>query len=335
MPSRLVLLSMVVSFGCALPDTSGVAQESGGGCPPAECFNSNEVPHYGMHESNLFGQPDIQGFSLAVGGANHRARLTKDGIPFDLHVTHGRFAGRHASGSWLQGLGLVGGVITVNKSGSPFYEIVIIGVRTIPFAVGPGSVEAYDLRWRVAGSTAPATKNICPGPAKVADPRPDLLGMFPWETLVYEGDRFAPSTMTVNAIPDPNWFNYGCAGHTLAKLYLTRQTTASNPSWAERQASLKLMVGDYCGGGKTFTVAGTEYRWKGGVVNYWGTPTKLEARWDHRGAICLHHARLQDYPTPEFPNVGQMIHEECEWLPACTNLNFNDFAGALRVTALP
>ena len=290
-----------------------------------------------MHESNLFGVPDEQGFSLAVGGANHRAQITKDGIPFDLYVTQGRFVGRHASGAVIQGPALGGSVITVNHEGVPFYEIVIFRVRTLSFAVGTLPVEAYDLRWRLAGSSAPPVKNICPGPAKVLDPRPDLLGMEPWETLVYEGDRFAPSTMTVRAIPDPNWFNYGCAGHTLAKLYLTRQTAASNPSWAQRQASLKLMVGAYCpNSGKTFTVAGTPFRWKGGGVNFWSVPTKLEARWNQYGATCLNEPRLKDYPSPEFPEITAMIHAECPTLPACApNLNFNDFNGALRITAFP
>jgi hypothetical protein len=320
---------MVVSFGCAASVTNDVAQEIGEGCPPGECFNSNEVPHYGVHEANLFGVPDVRGFSLAVGGANHRAQIMSMGISYDLFVSNGRFIGRRDGGT-LQGTALVGSTMTMNRNGVPLYEIVIAGVRTMYFPVGvPSEIEVYDLRWR-SGAPVAAPPNICPGPANVLDLRADLLDMRAHETLVYEGDRFEPRTMTVRPNPEPDWFNFGCAGHTLAKLYLTRQTSASNPSWAERQASLKLMVADYCGTGRSFTVAGTPFRWQGGIVSYWSVPTKLEARWNKNGAKCLHEPRLK----ARVPEITAMISAECS-LPACTNLDFDVFAGALRVSAIP
>lgn len=72
------------------------------------------------------------------------------------------------------------------------------------------------------------------------------------EAIVFETDRFDAASKTMDPVGDPRWFNIGCAGHTLAKMHLTRNTIASGAaahgvSANDRQATLKMLVADYCG----------------------------------------------------------------------------------------
>ena len=56
------------------------------------------------------------------------------------------------------------------------------------------------------------------------------------------------ASLTLNSRADSGWFNIGCAGHTLSKMYLTRNTLASQDAmsgqWEERQATLKMLTAD-------------------------------------------------------------------------------------------
>jgi hypothetical protein len=202
--------------------------------------------------------------------------------------------------------------------------------------------------------------NVCgnvplPGP-------PDLwwwesMGQRTVDSFVFEGDRFDLATMTTAPVADPAWFNIGCAGHTLAKLHLTRNTLASNaappspspsptpshaPTHEERQATLKMLVADYCGDGEPFTVAGQLLVWRGGLVDYFAPAATLEARWDEHGAVCLDTPRMANPTTQEgadeFPKIWAAIEERCDKAkipPPCANPDPDDLAGALRISGNP
>src|SRR5215212_5688319 len=147
--------------------------------------------------------------------------------------------------------------------------------------------------WNLPGTDASAGKALC---NEILLPNNDaknfeLFGMEPNETLVFEGDRFDTKAKTMNASADNTWFNFGCAGHALAKLYLNRSTvnTQPQPSWEQRQAMFKMIVGDYCGSrtglGETFTLTGEPIMWKGGLQTSYpsqGQPTIYEAPLDAR-----------------------------------------------------
>ena len=89
-----------------------------------------------------------------------------------------------------------------------------------------------------------------------------------WESIkgmavIFRGDRYDEKAKTVNETGGTDtWFNIACAGTTVAKMHLLRHTWAGNrdgrrpTSENQRQAVLKMLVADYCGNGKPFTVDG-------------------------------------------------------------------------------
>lgn len=340
---RLGLVCLAVMAGCTIEtvETSEVEQAQGGQCPPWGCANSPEVLHYGLHEANLFGKRDKNGLSLERGGPNKRAQIwSAAGVPYDLYIDKNRFVGvSHDGQSILRGQDLLLAELHIRRKNLPIYNITIRRVREIKFLVGKrDTVEVYALTWHYPGTDLNASKGVCNGPpsSQLKD-HAELLDMLHDETLIFAGDRIDPVTMTMNQEPDFDWFNFGCAGHTLAKLHLTRNTITSQPEedWAGRQATLKMLVGDYCGTGTPITESGTPLRWQSELMAYFPTPGTIEARWDEFGAKCLSKPRLGE-SSPNFPDVWGAIEASCSMLPPpCDNSNVYDFAGYRRVSAIP
>jgi RNA polymerase sigma-70 factor (ECF subfamily) len=347
--AAMAIAASLVVGACGLEDDTTVAVEQalgGDSCPPKSCgFNSPEMDHYGFHELHERGDKNSEGFAI-------RGFRAKDGSDLALDVTKNRLSGYDAvNGRTLRGHDLIGAWILIERDGSDEYIVRIQDVGQIAFPIGtPRAVETYVLEWIPSLNFVPVEEagidwvNVC-DPQDV-DPPPDVpwwesFGQRPVDSILFEGDRFELDTMTTKPGADADWFNIGCAGHTLAKLFLTRNTLASNPvaTHDERQATLKMLVGDYCNIGKPFTVAGQALAWQGGLVNFYATPVSLEARWNANGAMCIDTPRMANPTTQagaaEFPDIWQAIKDHCGTLtpPPCDPAHGYDFAGAERVSA--
>jgi hypothetical protein len=333
-------LICLVAVGCSqVEDTSEDLQSVGGGghCPPWVCANSPEVMLNGMHDANLRGLPNKQGIWLE--GVSPKSRVPAifvGGVPYKLLVSpRWNKLGAQTPGGTLQGAQLVGAELHLLYENRPLVNIRIDSVREIAFPIGdPFPIEVYKLSWYEPWTGGQIGKNVCNGP-EATDAKNDLLGMAKDETLVFVGDRIDGDRLTIADDPDNVWLNFGCAGRTLAKLFLTRNTNASgsqNPR--ANQATLKMMAADYCGKGEPITMSGTPIRWQGGLVQYMPTPDKIEARWDENGARCVNDLRLEANPNPDFPDPRAKLMSFCK-PPPCTNTNLYDFDGALRVSAIP
>ncbi len=349
-----------------LPASSG---EIGGGAGPGGGFhalvecegpdwqcgsNSPEIDNFNFHELNLDGQPNLQNIAMETYG--NGAKLTKNGESYTMEVFESRIRGSNATAS-ISGGDLVGAHFEVIKNGVN-YKVHIDTVRNISYPLGlPGTLEAYRFSWSSPVLPPNPKRQLC-APAKML-PNPafppslttrppegptELLGLDPDEVVVFETDRIDAVTKTMDPVGDPRWFNLACAGHTLAKLHMTRNTISSGADAhgvdeRGRQATLKMLVADYCGTGKAFTVAGEPLRWKGGAMtSFYSPPTSLEARWTHEGAACLNVPRmLHTSASPSdvpWTNINDAIAQECT-LPACTDLNVHNFDGAYRVSGNP
>lgn len=342
------LLTLTALAGCHGLDEARVAQPAGGGpCENILCGNSPEVPYMGFHDLSLSGQLNALGISIeAIGG---RAQIRKGTATYDLAVAGGRLSGMAGSVPVLEGQALVGADLVLLQDGAPLYAIHIDSVREgIPFPFQPGTFDAYRFTRHPVGKPPVPDQHLCNGPM-LYPPKKDhyevFLGMEIGETLVFERDRIDAATLTMSAGPDPDWFNFGCAGHTLAKLHLTGHTCAAQgvscgkqAAWVMRQAALKLLAADYCGTGETFTVPGTPLVWTSAAIHYAQHPLGLEARWTEAGAACLGTPRLDVYPDPDgqFPDgVWAAVEDRCPQgsiPPPCTNLDVLDFDGAVLVS---
>lgn len=351
---HLLLISLLTAslVGCTdeLADESAVVQEQGG-CTQAHC-NSPELAHYGLWEANIHGIEDVD--HVAIRSINGNAYLTKGTARYYLYVSNGQLFGWYMNKvtglAKISGNALVGSVIELVKDGNPYYNIYIAAVhRTASFVVGtPSTIETYSLRWYEPTSTPSFGKSLC---NEVLATSPynkefELAGMYPDDTVLFEGDRFDPDRKTTSVSPDTDWFNFGCAGHSLAKLYVNRATyfTQPQPNWAMRQTMLKALAADYCGLGTPYTLAGEPLVWKGGQQpNYPALPaghaiTSLDARWYEGGALCYDEPRIKVTTNPgviRTPLIDPVsaIAAECPWLPTCANHDWTDMDGAKLVTA--
>ncbi|MEZ4361437.1 MAG: ADYC domain-containing protein [Kofleriaceae bacterium] len=351
--SRVLFFGLVFgctagATGCSLesPPVSGRRQalETCHG-PIWTCYaNSPEIDHYGFHDLNLVGRPNHQGIQLGTGD-DGRAEITHGDKHYRLEVKEGRLRGVNVFGATLSGLGLVGAELHLEINGVPDYRIRIEEVHEVPYAVPypDQAVETYVFSWYGPKDEPDPKRLLCTVP-EVAPGKHELLGMGPDETLVFEGERIDATRKVISGAWEPDWINLGCAGHTLAKMHLTRHTVVSNASalgieLADRQATLKMLVADYCGTGRPFTQAGQPLYWRGGLVDYVATTQQVEARWTEKGAACLTAPRLKyadQLPEDFQPDIWTAIEAECGALPpTCGSQDPRDFDGARRVSANP
>lgn len=305
---------------------------AGGPCPEEGCGgNSPVIDVIDFHELNLLGLPNLEGFAIdAIGG---RAQIRTSTQSYDLRVTNGIITGTRTGLPTLAGTALVGAWFPIrNVFTGKRYVLTIMHVGRmqyfVPPAATPPPVETYTLEWHLAapGGGVDHALNVCSNVDGVIKREalrrndgvsPELMGLLAWEAVVFEGDRVNTARKTMWNGFDDRWFNIGCAGHTLAKLYLTRNTVHTQPSglfraWEHRQATLKLLAADYCGNGTVFTSAGQSLVWQGDAMSYFSPPMELEARWTENGAKCLNVPRMK-HPSPgvetaPFPDImGQIL----------------------------
>lgn len=384
MTYRIVLLSLFGApafvAGCvqaSQPSNESVQQDLR--CKDWGCgYNSPVVDtDKGFHELNLAGLPNAANLSL------HNPPLLLAGQRYQLATTNNQFVGWrwdwNLTPTVKSGQDLLGAEILIDTPDlQPAYAIVIKSVRTMkfPFHVidplnnfkfprRPDELEVYELGWRnlAPGAPSPAHDNLCSSPPYhlANDPNSfnELLGMNPHEALIFVGDRVDVASKTMSSEADPTWFNIGCAGDTLPKLHLTRNTLAS-ATWlapavkhSKRQATLKLLAADYCGTGRAFTVPWQPLDWKGhsddAVSEFFKNPplVGIEARWDEYGATCLSKPRMQistlDSAKDLFPDPSALraeIDAECERagrqpLPPCDPEDPEALEDGLRVSAHP
>ena len=133
--------------------------------------------------------------------------------------------------------------------------------------------------------------------------------------ILFQGERYDSQRKTIVATgaAADGWVNIGCAGTSLAKLYLTRHTQASQQiltTPGERQSMLKMFTADVCGDGTSFTVPGQRLLWADakGITTFASPAAKIEAIWNESGAVCLN--------TPRQPNLAPAIAARCP-RPSC------------------
>jgi hypothetical protein len=340
---RSTFLLAFILGGCVLPEPETSTVESAlGVCTdnPLMCSNSPAMLHYGMHELSLLGVPNGQR-AFITPGADGLPELRKDGQSYRLDVDNGMIVGRAASGTSLTDAQTVGAELSLVDADTKeaLFDLRIETFRKSAYTIGPvGSLYLYRISWHLPKEAPNSQQSACEPYVFPTYSKWDLLeGMQYGELLLFGGERIDAEHKTVS--PDgadtTGWITMACAGSALAKLDLSGNTRHRQPNdWAGRQATLKLLVGDYCGKGLSFTKPGVPLVWRGPLTQYGGTPSGLEARWSKDGAGCLTTPRLVAHPELAFEGVdiAAAIANECS-IPVCNNPNPNDLAGYRRISA--
>jgi hypothetical protein len=336
--------------GCATaPPGTAAAAAALTECDITRCgTNSPVIDQILFHELNLKGLPNAQGLRLS--------KFVKGTTEYILQVQNGRMSGSAASGK-ISGSGLIGSQIIVVDDMGRVFAINVVGVGSVHYwaalkGVPPEAVptiETYELRWMaINGSELRPLCGVLQS-GWVTDMLRDTLGMNIGTAVLFENDRIDGAAKTVAPVMNPDWFNIGCAGNAIAKLALTGHNEAARSAGyvtttSERQAMLKMLVGDYCGDGTAFTVPGQPLYWQDD--HSWmqflrpTVHTPLDARWSSAGAICLGAPRLDDNVPKTWPEPLSMpaimdIHKACPSLPPCSDGDPYQQGGAHLVSANP
>ncbi len=305
--STLPLICFLLPMSGCLPETEiGVysAAAGNGGCVEEDCgLNTAEGLQRNIHELHLF--PGQNSGLANTDGIRIVGFAAPDGSSdYTLSVEKGRFQATSDSdpSDVLSGADLNGAEIELensNTGGGGIITIQHVGTL-LTWTLPDYSIEYYVLM--VQSGSNPNNVPVCSGATSAAQATA--------RSVLLSGERYAWTTKTVIATaPDPaatGWFNISCNGNALFKMKRTGydpapfSNLATSTTPAQRQATYKMLTGDYCGTGFSFTATGTPLGWKN--IEEWSTnreePSEtMEGEWDANGVICLDNLRLSSEYT--------------------------------------
>lgn len=290
-PRSLVpVLLLVASFGCDAEDPGSdeaiTLRPGSGWCTHCTVVFNNSATVNGAGLSDIhLDAASTTGIKLTVGSS-------AQGRPFRLDIEPGtdRFVGvgigSDVDGYEFTGAQAVGAKIALEMPGA-----VVIDLEIIDYAAGVPS-------WADHGAPITAYKARYLGPQQVYQPLcPSTDPENQWFTLIPD------EVYTPEVTPSPRSVTIACVGEAAAKMKLMdfHPQGARGASVGDRQATLRMITGDYCGTGESFTLSGTPVAWRDNqdrVKPPYGEEL-LEALWDEDGAICLDTPRVVSRDTVE------------------------------------
>jgi hypothetical protein len=350
--ASMTSLILAVAAGCLdVEEDTGSANQEINNCEDGPCpKNSPVISTFAFWELHTGGAPNDQHITYD--------KLIVGSTAYDMRVEKGRIVGVNGMGT-VSGAGLTGGQIWIRR-GSQKFVIRILGVQLVSmWARDPSGaypvIETYRMDWSNVTPSGPdqrRPKNICADAQLRQKDSRDLMGVPGDVTFVFEGERIDPFKKTIYDFdPAGQWVNFGCAGHTLSKMMLTGHVQAVRGlgytnDFKQSQAMMKMMAGDYCGKGHSFTKAGVWLDWQiadGSMKYYFPTASLVpEARWDQDGATCLSVPRAEKNPTADtlatWPLPGDVIADiwaYCGILATPCGGPVDDMAGHHLISAVP
>lgn len=288
-------------------------------CPVWECGGNagtaNDLP---IGENHLF--PGLNTGEVSAWGAQIIDFTAPPSAPggadsYTLRVENGRFLASNGM-TTLAGDALRDSVITmldVNTNNT--IHVHFHDHDTMPsWTTNSFPVDRYILTW-----FDPNLQEQVPVCTDAADPSAESA----W-AVVLSNERYSwtQKAVTATGMAANGWFNIVCKGNALYDMKLMgydprpAQGTPYTTTAMQRQAALKMITADYCGGGESFTETGTPLRWfnqAGWSDNGQGAQATFEAKWGHTGAVCLDQPRLAQLADieAECASLGKTLPPPC------------------------
>lgn len=284
----------------------------------ANCtFNSPRGNDYDVPELNYHGVPNDDGMRLMgfLDPNDYFRTLVVVNDALEAHDEQGQFV--------AGGQNLVGWRIWLRDASDEDRIIHIFGFQPeVAQLVNPTfSSPVYAMAYEdpdVPGRF----KNICPD--TLNDP-------FAKEVTVIGGETYPRNASKV--ISNPDWFTLACRKEAVFKMkflgYSPNRALGNGPNPAtveQRLATLRMLRGDYCGDGESYTLQDTPIALYnvGGSVGSHVAAFPYEAIWSWKGALCLSQQRVATIKVP------------CAWsLPKCEGYQPPAGAGVEWTTQIP
>lgn len=281
------LLLVLALLGCAACDVDDTADERAGTTPTTT--GGWGCKGCGFTNSAYLGTFPLESFALGVTPRTGEARLVgivdPAGVQRSVGLDDDAFTATK-NNTVYKGGQLIGWTLLFDLGAPKLAEVKIQGHANHPDWVTGAPVDTYALAYldRSSGEVVPL--EVCPG-----------LGFEETSIVLLPGETYDMNGVTVTPAQSGHT-TLACRGHALAKMKLMGYgpTDGYGSGWEQRQGTLKMLTADYCGKGHSFTVVGTPLQWADDLGNFPllgnESPAQLEAKWDHKGALCLDTPRL-------------------------------------------
>ncbi|MEM6290133.1 MAG: ADYC domain-containing protein [Myxococcota bacterium] len=244
---------------------------SGGGWGCKKCGFTNSPILDGMSLSEAtFGQAVMPGMPRL------HALVDPGGNAWDVKVDHGRLLAVH-EGDFVGEYDLEGWTLEAKDVDGTIREAEIYKFDWV-------------LDWTDAGGAVPTYGLAFPEPDGLTNVCPELAS--DETTVVFiNGERYDHATGEVIGQQN-DVTTIACRGHALAKMAMLQHVPYDGVTdEPERQATLRMLRGDYCGDGVPHTVVNNPLEWTDdrGFVE-WDPDTfspTLEGYWTEDGALCV------------------------------------------------
>lgn len=312
-------------------------------CPTTSCGNSAKLGVEELGALATDGERDpLTAFRLVVGSLVGGKGQCESRSSLSVGVEDGELVGFDPATKTLlcRGAELKGATFKVTD-GEKTFEIVVrdrSGVES--WERRPRTLPAYDFATSVVDESGiTRVQDLCREGSSAAGSLSSVAvvkhggawGGGATYALLVQGERYDHAARV--SARDPKWFNIACAGTGIAKLRLMGfdplydgQAGPVPPgrvasSVAQRQATLKMLTGRFCGD--------FPHTWEGVSINFSregdgdiaGSPRigPIEALWDANGATCLSHWRgatpASGFNAESELAVVGMIREACGLKP--------------------
>ncbi|MFT3693545.1 MAG: ADYC domain-containing protein [Kofleriaceae bacterium] len=344
---KLVPLLMLTMAACAVDgatDVESTEQAVGGGpCPTWGCgANSPIMGTFMLDELDANGSPNASYVKVLdiVLKSNPSTKMKVNVVADRLFAVDNTVSPSKTYG----GNDLLGAAIelSVGFPGVPTQRrnLYIRGITTkdtstTTFWQGKSDpVETYELYASVSQQELTKVERVCPNPPPAGSPDGEgRIWNSPFQSIIFTGDRYHADTKVAydtDYASSAGWFNIACAGGAVAKLHLNRMTTAGTSadvtsSTNQRTAFLKMITGDFCGTGASFTQAGAPLYWTGNGLTGQDTGSNnlsRESWWNVNGAMCLDEQRMHNV-SGAFYDYQSLIQEACPKNPCTLYLKNN------------
>ncbi len=308
------LLLFLLTPACVEPDEITPRQGLSSDCSRWRCgYNTSEINGKSLQELNLDGLPNSDGVRL-MGFVPASHIVTSLLFPYKLGVDGDALVADNGFNE-LRGHDLLGSTLLVRLEQGVVVPVVIAGYEMVESWADPGTpVAAYSLLY--TDLQAPFdNQSICKG---------TLVDPLQASVVILAGERYDLDSKQVLPGQD-GWITLACAGSAAAKMALmgygphAEFADEGSPATVEqREATLKMLTGDYCGGGESYTADGTPLQWQNAAETFPPPDldsTELEAIWTADGAVCLNTPRYvdRDEVACSLPTCDHLSPEEHEW----------------------
>lgn len=307
-------------MGCDVDDPSDVAVDDRAGTSPTPTSGWG-CKGCGFTNSAYLGSFPLESFALGVAPQQGEARLVgivdASGVTRTVGLDDDAFTASK-NNTVLKGGQLVGWTLLFDLGLPKLAEVKIHDYQLHADWVTGTPIDTYALAYLDRSSGEAVPLEVCPG-----------LGFEQTSIVLLPGETYDMDGVTVEP-GQAGHVTLACRGHALAKMKLMGYGPGDGygSGWEQRQATLKMLTADYCGKGQSFTVVGTPLQWADEAGNFPlsgnESPAQLEAKWDHRGALCIDTPRLfkRDDVTKVCP------------LPHC-NGDYSSFDGGTWISMRP